>query len=628
MSDRNPDQTMMRFALCWIALLGSMACTRLREVQANDNRKPAGQLSGDTLTLRLVVQQARWHPEAPDGPYVDAEFLAEEGGPPQVPPPLIRVPTGTIISVSLRNATADSTVWFHGLFTRPAEKSDSVGVRPGESITRTFAAGQPGTYVYGAQAGLVDGDDREREQMAGAFIVDSSGARPNDRVFVMNVWGEKLKKAVDPSLPSFVASPYSNAVTINGKSYPYTEPMEATTGDTIRWRWVNGTVRPHPMHLHGFYFDVHSRGRMRLDTVYASGSSRSVVTEVMLPFTTMSMSWVPDRDGQWLFHCHIAFHAIASDAKLEPTRDHEHMKSGDPKEHMAGLVLGINVKPAAGWKPEERTNPRTLRLLVQEGPKLGRAPRSMAYVIDHGSSSAPEPITRVGGPPLVLTRGQPTDITVINQLNEPTAVHWHGLELESYSDGVAGFSGHPGRVAPRIAPSDSFTARLTMKRAGTFIYHTHINDLEQITSGLYGALIVREPRDVFDPSTDHVYVVGWDGDALNMPISLLVNGDSIMPPMTWRAGGAHRIRLINIGPATLVNVKLLRDSTLMTWKPVAKDGADLPANQAINRPAELDVYVGETADFLFNPPLRGEYTLTFKSDDKKATPRSQRIIVR
>jgi FtsP/CotA-like multicopper oxidase with cupredoxin domain len=125
-----------------------------------------------------------------------------------------------------------------------------------------------------------------------------------------------------------------------------------------------------------------------------------------------------------------------------------------------------------------------------------------------------------------------------------------------------------------------------------------------------------------------VYVVGWDGDALNTPISLLVNGDSIMPPMTWRAGGAHRIRLINIGPATLVNVKLLKDSTLMTWKPVAKDGADLPANQAVNRPAELDVYVGETADFLFSPPQRGEYTLTFKSDDKKSVPRSQRIIVR
>ena len=604
------------------------ACSRLPEVAANDNRKAAGTLTSDTLVLNLVVQNGRWHPEAPDGPHVDAEFLGEEGGPPQVPAPLIRVPTGTIISVSLRNATTDSTVWFHGLFTRPAEVRDSIGVKPGETATRTFAAGQPGTYLYAASAGFVNDETHEREQMTGALIVDSSGVTPNDRVFVMNVWGQFLDQKPDSTLPSFLRSPYTNAVTINGKSYPYTEPLEATTGDTIRWRWVNGTVRPHPMHLHGFYFNVHSRGRMRLDTVYEAGSSRSVVTEVMLPFTTMSMSWVPERDGQWLFHCHIAFHAIASDAKLVPTRDHEHMKSGDPKEHMAGLVLGINVKASPDLKPEERTNPRSLRLLVREGPKLGVAPRSMAYVIDHGTSSTTEPLTRVGGPPLILTRGQPTDITVINQLKEPTAVHWHGLELESYSDGVAGFSGHPGRVAPFIAPSDSFTARLTMKRAGTFIYHTHINDLEQVTSGLYGALIVREPRDPFDPSTDHVYIVGWDGDALDTPIRLLVNGDSILPPMTWRAGGTHRIRLINLGPATAVNVKLLRDSTVMTWKPVAKDGADLPPSQAVNRPAELDVYVGETADFLFTPPQRGEYTLVWKSENRKSEIRTQRILVR
>ena len=140
--------------------------------------------------------------------------------------------------------------------------------------------------------------------------------------------------------------------------------------------------------------------------------------------------------------------------------------------------------------------------------------------------------------------------------------------------------------------------------------------------------IVREPRDAFDPTYEHVYDVGWDGDALNEPFRLLVNGDSIIPPMTWRAGGTHRIRLINLGPATLVNVRLLKDSTVMTWKPVAKDGADLPPNQAVTRPAELDLFVGETADFLFTPPQRGEYTLRWTSDNRKSEIRTQRIIVR
>ena len=49
------------------------------------------------------------------------------------------------------------------------------------------------------------------------------------------------------------------------------------------------------------------------------------------------------------------------------------------------------------------------------------------------------------------------------------------------------------RTAPAIAPGDSFEARFTPPRAGTFIYHTHIDDIRQPSSGLYGAIIVLEP---------------------------------------------------------------------------------------------------------------------------------------
>jgi len=205
-------------------------------------------------------------------------------------------------------------------------------------------------------------------------------------------------------------------------------------------------------------------------------------------------------------------------------------------------------------------------------------------------------------------------------------VHWHGLELESYSDGVSGWSGHPGHVAPLIAPSDSFTARLTMPRAGTFMYHTHLNDLEQLSSGLYGALIVREPRDPFDPATDHVFVMGWDGFDLDSQYPL-VNGDSILPPMTWRAGSKHRIRLVVIGPGGRVDTKLAQDSVVMRWTPVAKDGADLPDAQRVARPAQLRMESGETADFEFTPPRRGEYVMTMRLSDSKG-PLTQRIIVR
>lgn len=55
------------------------------------------------------------------------------------------------------------------------------------------------------------------------------------------------------------------------------------------------------------------------------------------------------------------------------------------------------------------------------------------------------------------------------------------------------------------------TAALTLSRAGTFIYHTYLNDEEQLTSGLYGAILVLEPGDTFDSSRDHAVLVGWDG---------------------------------------------------------------------------------------------------------------------
>jgi manganese oxidase len=124
----------------------------------------------------------------------------------------------------------------------------------------------------------------------------------------------------------------------------------------------------------------------------------------------------------------------------------------------------------------------------------------------------------------VLTRGQPVDVVTVNHLSQPMAVHWHGIELESYSDGVPGWSGSGQAPAPSIEPGDSFVARLTLRRAGTFMYHTHIDDLRQLTSGVYGPILVLEPGQRYDPATDHVFVAGWDGP--DDPPHIIINGDA------------------------------------------------------------------------------------------------------
>ena len=55
---------------------------------------------------------------------------------------------------------------------------------------------------------------------------------------------------------------------------------------------------------------------------------------------------------------------------------------------------------------------------------------------------------------IVLTRGEPVEITLINRMTEPTAIHWHGIELDSYYDGVPGYGGQPGKITPPVDPDN------------------------------------------------------------------------------------------------------------------------------------------------------------------------------
>jgi manganese oxidase len=342
----------------------------------------------------------------------------------------------------------------------------------------------------------------------------------------------------------------------------------------------------------------------------------------------MAMTWVPERPGNWLFHCHLSYHVVPSTRLDPPTHDSHDRMSHDAGQHMAGLVVGIAVRPRPGERETARGKARQLRLFAQEGVKRGRAPRALGFVLQRGPKAPAPDSVEIPGSPIVLTRGEPTDIAVVNRLKEPAAVHWHGIELESYSDGVAGWSGADKRLAPFIAPGETFTAHLTLPRAGTFIYHTHMNDVEQITSGLYGAIVVLEPGQRFDPSRDHLFVIGWDGEqraGLDSVAPVVLNGSSTLAPLELAAGAAHRLRFVNIGPAGRWRVALYRDSTPVTWRRLARDGADLPLQQAIEAPAVMPLAVGETRDLEWRP-APGEFRLVV--GDPRRPLVSQRVVVR
>jgi FtsP/CotA-like multicopper oxidase with cupredoxin domain len=179
------------------------------------------------------------------------------------------------------------------------------------------------------------------------------------------------------------------------------------------------------------------------------------------------------------------------------------------------------------------------------------------------------------------------------------------MELDSFYDGVPGWSGVGHRVTPLIEPGESFWVRFTPPRTGTFMYHTHLHDNRQLTSGLYGAMLVVEDARSIDEQTDHVLVIGRGGPDLDAPTVL--NG-AREPQFIWKAGVRHRVRVINITPNDIVAVSLQTASGPVNWRPLTKDGAPLPQERCQVGPAKLVIGVGETFDFEYVAP-QGRQTL-------------------
>ncbi|HSE50859.1 MAG TPA: hypothetical protein VLB00_01630, partial [Gemmatimonadales bacterium] len=82
--------------------------------RVNDNRRPAGTLSGGTLTLALDIVEAALQAEGEHDPVVRALAFAEPGKAPEVPGPLLRAPVGTMVKLTLRNRS-DSAIMLGGL---------------------------------------------------------------------------------------------------------------------------------------------------------------------------------------------------------------------------------------------------------------------------------------------------------------------------------------------------------------------------------------------------------------------------------------------------------------------------------------------------------------------------------
>jgi FtsP/CotA-like multicopper oxidase with cupredoxin domain len=581
----------------------------------NDNRVAAGTLRDGVLSVHLEVREVEWKPDGDAAPGLLVWAFAERGKHASVPGPLLRVPEGTQVHARVSNPLARGTLVVRGLSTRGVSAggaTDTIQIAAGATRELRFLAGAPGTYYYSAR--VVGGDARDSvatmdSELHGAFVVDARGAPrlANERVLVIGLWTRNPRGGL-------VNRGDLLRFTINGRSWPNTERLGYTVGDTVRFRVINTSLAVHPMHLHGFYFDVNSRGDGAADSAFGGATSvPRVVTERAAAGRTFMMTWVPERAGNWLFHCHDNFHTLRN-APLDGTpllAEHRAHVKNHALDMMGGLVMGIEVRgPDRAVTNTRESSRRRLRLVAQRDSGGTDGEPSFGYAQHEGANpTGNTPL--LPGPTLILERGKPVSITVVNRLPEATAVHWHGIELESYFDGVAGYAGNGRHVAPAIAPGDSFEARFTPPRSGTFMYHPHADEVRQQQAGLSGVLLVVDDPKAFDPSHDIVMLLTVPRRNADTPTSILVNGSLSPAPLELRAGERYTLRFVDVHtfrPSMIT--RLLRDSSLVTWRPVAKDGMPIPPERAMMRPSIQQMGNGETYDFELTPAAAGDLRIT------------------
>ncbi|MFC3613004.1 multicopper oxidase family protein [Lutimaribacter marinistellae] len=107
----------------------------------------------------------------------------------------------------------------------------------------------------------------------------------------------------------------------------------------------------------------------------------------------------------------------------------------------------------------------------------------------------------VPGPTIRVPQGAKVSRRFVNDLPQPSSVHWHGIRIENAMDGVAGMT------QPAVEPGAQFTYDFTAPDAGTYWYHPHNRSWEQMARGLYGALIVEEAEGAPEVDLDDVLLI-------------------------------------------------------------------------------------------------------------------------
>lgn len=158
--------------------------------------------------------------------------------------------------------------------------------------------------------------------------------------------------------------------------------------------------------------------------------------------------------------------------------------------------------PGTDYRPVVTPNGATLPYKVIDGVKVFHL---IAEEVEHEFAPGLEARCwgyngRVHGPTIEAVEGDWVRIYVTNKLPAATTVHWHGVILPSGMDGVGGLSQAP------IEPGETFRYEFKLVQHGTFMYHSHHDEMTQMAMGMLGMIVVH-PRKPKGPLPDRDYAL-------------------------------------------------------------------------------------------------------------------------
>ncbi len=227
----------------------------------------------------------------------------------QVPGPLFHVQEGDDVEVVVHNnTTLNHTVHWHGQYQLNTWHSDGVpdvtqkGIEPGESYTYKFKAIKVGSLWYHCHVNVPE--HVGTRGMWGPFIVDPKKPTrlekkvTKDAILMFSGWNPEVANTYgEGGHPNEPISYFS----VNGKSFPMTQPLRVKEGDVLRLRLFAATI-PVAFHPHGHDALVTHKDGLPLDKPYpidvlsmAPGERYDVIMEMNNP-------------GLWITHDHYEHH--------------------------------------------------------------------------------------------------------------------------------------------------------------------------------------------------------------------------------------------------------------------------------------------------------------------------------